>query len=146
LQHSQTPLRARLSEPRPIRGSPRPATCQNRRLKLSTIKGALHTVNRLCPLYPRKRTLSEAMGMSALCHKPTYAVQQRVPLFDETTSKSLRARHAGEPGAPTVRPTRYYASTNRRNRQATYPAVCSERATLLGNVDRANRKPQCGRN
>src|SRR5262249_18549317 len=42
LQHSQTPLRARLSEPRAIRGSPRPATCQNRRLKLSTIKGALH--------------------------------------------------------------------------------------------------------
>src|SRR5262249_16608387 len=41
LQHSQTPLRARLSEPRAIRGSPRPATCQNRRLKLSTIKGAL---------------------------------------------------------------------------------------------------------
>src|SRR5215510_12534088 len=42
LQHSQTPLRARLSEPRAIRGSPRPATCQNRRLKLSTIRGALH--------------------------------------------------------------------------------------------------------
>src|SRR5215831_4453166 len=41
LQHSQTPLRARLSEPGAIRGSPRPATCQNRRLKLSTIKGAL---------------------------------------------------------------------------------------------------------
>ena len=39
-----------------------------------------------------------------------------------------------------------YASTNRRNRQATYPAVSSKRATLLGNVDRANRKPQCGRN
>src|SRR6266516_2897052 len=41
LQHPQTPLRARLSEPRAIRGSTRPATCQNRRLKLSTIKGAL---------------------------------------------------------------------------------------------------------
>ena len=36
-------LRARLSEPRAIRGSARPATCQNRRLKLSTIKGALHS-------------------------------------------------------------------------------------------------------
>src|SRR5262249_54441164 len=42
LQHSQTPLRARLSEPGAIRGSPRPATCQNRCLKLSTLKGALH--------------------------------------------------------------------------------------------------------
>ena len=33
---------ARLSEPRAI-GSTRPATCQNRRLKLSAIKGALQT-------------------------------------------------------------------------------------------------------
>ena len=24
-------------------------------------------------------------------------------------------------------------------------AMCSKRATLLGNVDRANRKPRCGR-
>src|SRR5260370_2609844 len=55
LQHSQTPLRARLSEPRAIRGSPRPATCQNRRLKLSTIKGALHAeigAQRLVPVVP----------------------------------------------------------------------------------------------
>jgi hypothetical protein len=29
-------------EPRAIRGSPRPATCQNRRLKLSTTRGAPH--------------------------------------------------------------------------------------------------------
>src|SRR5262249_34337023 len=47
LQHPQTPLRARLSEPRAIRGSTRPATCQNRRLKLSTIKGALQRAARL---------------------------------------------------------------------------------------------------
>src|SRR5215472_13559234 len=37
-------------------------------------------------------------------------------------------------------------STNRRSRKATYPAVCSKRATPLGNADRANRKPRCGRN
>src|SRR5215831_5218358 len=37
-------------------------------------------------------------------------------------------------------------STNRRSRQATYAAVCSKRATLLGNADRANRKLWCGRN
>src|SRR5262249_58317592 len=42
LQHSQPPLRTRLSEPGAIRGSPRPATCQNRRLKLSPIKGGLN--------------------------------------------------------------------------------------------------------
>src|SRR5262252_10771998 len=35
-----------------------------------------HTVNRLCPLYPRKRTLNDTTGMSALCHKPTFAAQQ----------------------------------------------------------------------
>jgi hypothetical protein len=46
----------------------------------------------------------------------------------------------------TVRPTRCYASTNRRSRQATYPAVCSKRATLLGNVDRADRNLRCRRN
>jgi hypothetical protein len=39
------PLRARLSQPRAIRGSPRPANCQNRRLKLSTIRGALQRVS-----------------------------------------------------------------------------------------------------
>ncbi len=38
-----TSLRAGLSEPRAIRGPPRPAICQNRRLKLSTIKGALRS-------------------------------------------------------------------------------------------------------
>ena len=37
----QTPLRPRLSDPCAIRGSPRPATCQKRRLKLSTVRGAL---------------------------------------------------------------------------------------------------------
>src|SRR5215467_16027740 len=37
-------------------------------------------------------------------------------------------------------------STNRRSRRATYAAVCSKRATLLGNADRANRKLRCGRN
>src|SRR5215813_3337919 len=46
----------------------------------------------------------------------------------------------------TVRPTRCYASTNRRSRWATYPAVCNKRATLLGNVDRADRKLRRRRN
>ena len=45
----RTPLRARLSEPRAIRGSTHPATCQNRRLKLSTIKGALPRLSDLVP-------------------------------------------------------------------------------------------------
>ena len=48
VQHPQTPLRARLSEPRAIRGSLHPATCQNRRLKLSTVRGALQTMREAC--------------------------------------------------------------------------------------------------
>jgi len=40
--------------------------------------------------------------------------------------------------------TRCYASANRQSRPATYRAVCSKRATLLGNVDRADRKPSAG--
>ena len=60
--------------------------------------------------------------------------------------KSAPQCGSGKSCSPTVRPTRCYASTNRRSRQATYPAVCSKRATLLGNVIARNRKPQCGRN
>jgi hypothetical protein len=29
-----------------------------------------------CPLYPNKRTSTDAAGVSALCHKRTYATQQ----------------------------------------------------------------------
>ena len=39
-----------------------------------------------------------------------------------------------------------YASANRRGARVTYPAVCSKGVTLLGNADRADRKPQCARN
>src|SRR5260370_41709918 len=39
-----------------------------------------------------------------------------------------------------------YASANRRGARVTYPAVCSKGVTLLGNADRADRKPQCSRN
>jgi hypothetical protein len=51
-------------------------------------------------------------------------------------------------GATPDRPTvaRSYASSNRRGRRATYPAVCSKWVTQLGNADRANRKSRCGRN
>ena len=40
------PLRARLSQPRAVRGSPRPADGQNRSLNLSTARGALHRVGK----------------------------------------------------------------------------------------------------
>jgi len=60
LQHPQTPLRARLSEPRAIRGSTRPATCQKSRLKLSTIKGALHWTGAMRLL----KTLKPAGGVN----------------------------------------------------------------------------------
>ena len=38
---------------------------------------------RRCPLYPQKRTLAERIGMSALCQKRTYAVQQ-IPTYSIT--------------------------------------------------------------
>ena len=43
---------------------------------------------RLCPLYPRKRTSSDAMGMSALCNNvwPGHAVQDGLPLLGEERS------------------------------------------------------------
>src|SRR5262249_20665501 len=40
--------------------------------------------------------------------------------------------------------SRSYASTNRRDRCATYQTVCGKRATLLDNADRANRNPRRG--
>src|SRR5882672_6823334 len=58
----QTPLRARLSQPRAIRGSPRPANCQNRRLKLSTIRGALQGYVRF---WRTQRTCRACRVMSA---------------------------------------------------------------------------------
>src|SRR6266403_2050758 len=36
---------------------------------------------------------------------------------------------------PALLPTFSYAAANRRSRRATYPTVCSKRATLLGNAN-----------
>src|SRR6516165_2084771 len=46
------------------------------------VKSRRSGVTERCPLYPRKRTLSDTTGMSALCQKRTYAPQQKTPLFD----------------------------------------------------------------
>ena len=60
LPHSQTPFRARLSEPGPVRGRPRPALGQNCRLILSASRGAFHRpplgmicLSRSCPCRTR---------------------------------------------------------------------------------------------
>jgi putative transposase len=42
LQHTQAPLGARVPEPHTVRGLPRPADGQNRRVILSGFRGALH--------------------------------------------------------------------------------------------------------
>src|ERR1700730_5730541 len=39
---------------------------------------------------PRKRTNSRHLGMSASCHKPTYAVQQIAALFDQLVGAAER--------------------------------------------------------
>ena len=46
----------------------------------------------LCPLYPRKRTSRDTTGMSALCQKRTYALQQKSPLFDHLVGAREQGR------------------------------------------------------
>ena len=50
-------------------------------------------------VYPQKRTSSDTAGMSALCHEPTYAVQQICSLLDHL------AGAAGERHVQAARPT-----------------------------------------
>src|SRR6516165_10082237 len=45
-------------------------------LCLLWVKSGHRALLGLCPLYPRKRTSSEATGMPALCHSDAYAPQQ----------------------------------------------------------------------
>jgi hypothetical protein len=42
-----------------------------------------------CPLYPQKRTSELSRGMSALCQKRTYAVQQCGQLLDHLVGSAL---------------------------------------------------------
>src|SRR5215471_19001491 len=49
-------------------------------------------------------------------------------------------------GASSMAMIACYAYTNRRRQTGNLPAVSSKRATVLGNLDRADREPQCGRN
>ena len=50
-----------------------PLECTQRPLR---VKSRPHGITQtLCPLYPRKRTSSDATGMSALCQKRTFALQ-----------------------------------------------------------------------
>jgi hypothetical protein len=45
-----------------------------------------------CPLCPRKRTLDDGVGMSAMCRKRTPAPQQRTSLFDHFVSAREQLR------------------------------------------------------
>src|SRR5262245_32566365 len=49
-----------------------------------------------CPLYPRKRTSSGYLGMSALCQKRTFALQQIARLFDHLVSAGKQRRRNGD--------------------------------------------------
>ena len=59
LQHAAAPLRARLPEPRPVRGPPRPADGQTSGLILSGLRGALHPRLPLAVFGPGRRTESD---------------------------------------------------------------------------------------
>src|SRR6516225_7388613 len=43
-----------------------------------------------CPLYPRKRTLIERVGKSALCQKRTHALQQNCVLINSEAELAIR--------------------------------------------------------
>src|SRR6516225_9292258 len=53
-----------------------------------------------CPLYPRKRTLSDTTGMSALCQKRTHAPQQNGASY----SSHFQARQIGTSCTESVKP------------------------------------------
>src|SRR5262249_62064586 len=52
------------------------AECRGVRALIRNLAGLAGEASR-CPLYPRKRTLSDATGISALCHLLPYAAQQK---------------------------------------------------------------------
>src|SRR5215471_14337278 len=60
------------------------------------IAGAEKSDLHRCQLCPRKRTSSEATGMSALCHKRTYAPQQFTPSFNHVVDDGEHARRYRE--------------------------------------------------
>src|SRR6516165_5713385 len=60
------------------------------------VKSRRSGVTERCPLYPRKRTLSDTTGMSALCQKRTYAPQQKAPLFDHLVGRGEQRWRNGE--------------------------------------------------
>jgi len=92
----------------------------------------------VAPLYPGRR--------KAIRPWPFDLVSSRRRSRRHTPHRDHEIRPAMWLGANLARlrsvTTRCYASTNRRSRQATYPAVCSKRATLLDNVHLANRKAE----
>src|SRR5262245_31764029 len=80
----------------------------------------------VCPLCPRKRTLSDATAMSALCQKPTYAVQQKAPLFDHVVG--AHQQHRRHVKAERLRPEADDALELRRH-TATSQAISSSPVT-----------------
>ena len=55
-----------------------------------------------CPLSIRKRTKSGSSRMSALCHKRTYAAQQKAPLFDHLVGAGEQRRRNADADALAV--------------------------------------------
>jgi hypothetical protein len=54
-------------------------------------------VSKCFPLCPRKRTLRDAVGMSASCHKQTHAPQQKASLFNHLVGAGEQRRGKFEP-------------------------------------------------
>ena len=67
------------------------------------VKSGHWSTSASCPLYPQKQTLRSAAGMSALCQKQTYAVQQAAGY--EITLSALASSDSG-----TVMPSAFAVS------------------------------------
>ena len=78
-----------------------------------------------CPLYPQRADIKADITLSAKCHWPTYAVQQRPRLFDHLVGAGEQGRRHGETerlgGLEVDRPVRTWSAPAPAGRPASRP-------------------------
>src|SRR6266446_8046694 len=116
-----------------------PSSLEDRR-EVRTATGTLGQPERVVerPIWPFSLALAREVRARRQVGQPCFHLPARPNEASRGTAERLCR------GGSSV--TRCYASLNRRSGQATYPAVCGRRATLLDNVHQPDRKPQCARN
>src|SRR5260370_6752205 len=116
-----------------------PSSLEDRR-EVRTATGTLGQPERVVerPIWPFSLALAREVRARRQVGQPCFHLPARPNEASRGTAERLCR------GGSSV--TRCYASLHRRSGQATYPAVCGRRATLLDNVHQPDRKPQCARN